>query len=103
MVTHGNCACFNSQGIVVYVIGSLKHKYNNGNLGKKNQKRSNFIRQFNTYGMLVGCIIGLIFGMFFPDYSLLAVSLGSGIGYLLGFSPMKFIARQETTSHNPKE
>ena len=26
-------------------------------------------------GMLVGCIIGLIFGMFFPDYSLLAVSL----------------------------
>ena len=36
-------------------------------------------------GMLVGCIIGLISGMFFPDYSLLAVSLGAGIGYLFGF------------------
>ena len=31
-------------GIVVYVIGRLKHKYNNGTLGKKSQKRSSFIR-----------------------------------------------------------
>lgn len=28
-------------GIVVYVIGRLKHKYDNGTLGKKNQKRLN--------------------------------------------------------------
>ena len=85
MVTHGNCACFNSQGIVVYVIGSLKHKYNNGNLGKKNQKRSNFIRQFNTYGNACWLYNRFNFRHVFPDYSLLAVSLGSGIGYLLGF------------------
>ena len=53
-------------------------------------------------GMLVGCIIGLIFGMFFPDYSLLAVSLGAGIGYLFGFLLMNFIAKQETIIHNPQ-
>ena len=29
-------------GIVLYVIGRLKHKYNNGNLGKKNQKTLKF-------------------------------------------------------------
>ena len=74
------------RGIVVYVIGSLKHKYNNGNLGKKKSKNAQILLDsLIPMGMLVGCIIGLIFGMFFPDYSLLAVSLGSGIGYLLGF------------------
>ena len=57
---------------------------------------------FIPMGMLVGCIIGLIFGMFFPDYSLLAVSLGAGIGYLFGFLLMNFIARQKTIIHNPK-
>lgn len=37
-------------GIVVYVIGRLKHKYDNGTLGKKKIKRgSTVIRQFNTY------------------------------------------------------
>ena len=30
-------------GIVLYVIGRLKYKYDNGTLGKKNQKRSSFI------------------------------------------------------------
>lgn len=73
-------------GIVVYVIGSLKHKYNNGNLGKKKSKNAQILLDsLIPMGMLVGCIIGLIFGMFFPDYSLLAVSLGSVIGYSLGF------------------
>ena len=57
------------------MIGSLKHKYNNGNLGKKNQNAQILLDSLIPMGMLVGCIIGLIFGMFFPDYSLLAVSL----------------------------
>ncbi|MDA2028347.1 MULTISPECIES: hypothetical protein [Bacillus cereus group] len=73
-------------GIVLYVIGRVKHKYNNGTLGKKKSKEAqNLLDSFIPIGMLVGCIIGLIFGIFSPDYSLLAVSLGSGIGYLFGF------------------
>ncbi|PEF68538.1 hypothetical protein CN324_24820 [Bacillus anthracis] len=73
-------------GIVVYVIGRLKHKYNNGKLGKKKSNEAQILLDsLIPIGMFIGCIIGLIFGMFFPDYSLLAVSLGSGIGYLLGF------------------
>lgn len=73
-------------GIVVFVIKRLKHKYNEGRLGKKkSQKAQLLLDSFIPIGMLIGCIIGLISGMFFPDYSLLAVSLGSGIGYLLGF------------------
>ncbi|ENJ6135275.1 hypothetical protein AB1Z82_001378 [Bacillus cereus] len=73
-------------GIVVFVIKRLKHKYNEGRLGKKkSQKAQLLLDSFIPIGMLIGCIIGLISGIFFPDYSLLAVSLGSGIGYLLGF------------------
>ena len=53
--------------------------------------------------MLLGCLIGIIVGIFSPDSLLLSVSLGSGIGYLFGFLLMKFIARQGTIFPNPKE
>ncbi|MGN4291837.1 hypothetical protein [Bacillus cereus group sp. MYBK87-2] len=81
-------------GIVVYVIGRLKHKYNNGTLGKKKSKETQLLLDsLIPIGMLVGCIIGLIFGMFFPDFSLLSISLGSGIGYLFGFFAYEFYSK----------
>ena len=73
-------------GIVVFVIKRLEHKYKNGKLGeKKSQKAQLLLDSFIPMGMLVGCMIGFIFGMFFPDFSLLSVSLGAGIGYLFGY------------------
>lgn len=73
-------------GIVVFVIKRLEHKYKNGKLGKKkSQKAQLLLDSLIPMGMLVGCIIGLIFGMFFPDFSLLSISLGPGIGYLFGY------------------
>ncbi|HDR7718024.1 hypothetical protein VSY18_05325 [Bacillus albus] len=78
-------------GIVVYVIGRLKHKYDNGTLGKKKSKKAQvLLDSLIPMGMLVGCMIGLIFGMFFPDFSLLSVSLGAGIGYLFGYFAYEF-------------
>ncbi|MBJ8106730.1 MULTISPECIES: hypothetical protein [Bacillus cereus group] len=73
-------------GIVVYVIGRLKHKYNNGNLGKKKSKNAQvLLDSLIPMGMLLGCLIGIIVDIFFPDYSLFTVGLGAGIGYLFGF------------------
>ncbi|EEL72145.1 hypothetical protein [Bacillus mycoides] len=73
-------------GIVVYVIGRLKHKYNNGNLGKKKSKNAQvLLDSLIPIGMLLGCLIGIIVDIFFPDYSLFTVGLGAGIGYLFGF------------------
>ena len=73
-------------GGVVFVIKRLEHKYKHGKLGKKKSKEAQLLLDsFIPIGMLFGCIIGLIFGMFFPDFSLLSISLGSGIGYLFGF------------------
>ncbi|MED2182145.1 hypothetical protein [Bacillus wiedmannii] len=73
-------------GIVVFVIKRLEHKYKHGKLGKKKSNEAQILLDsLISIGMLVGCIIGLIFGMFFPDFSLLSISLGSGIGYLFGY------------------
>ncbi|MEC3155071.1 hypothetical protein P9Z94_03010 [Bacillus thuringiensis] len=73
-------------GIVVFVIKRMERKYKEGKLGKKkSQKAQLLLDSFIPIGMLFGCIIGLVFGMFFPDFSLLSISLGSGIGYLFGF------------------
>ncbi|MED0991394.1 hypothetical protein [Bacillus nitratireducens] len=73
-------------GIVVYVIGRLKHKYNNGNLGKKKSKNAQvLLDSLIPMGMLLGCLIGIIVDIFFTDYSLFTVGLGAGIGYLFGF------------------
>lgn len=81
-------------GIVLYVIERLKHKYENGTLGKKKSKKAQvLLDSFIPMGMLVGCIIGLIFGMFFPDFSLLSISLGSVIGYLFGFFAYEFYSK----------
>lgn len=81
-------------GIVVFVIKRLEHKYKHGKLGKKKSKNAQILLDsFIPMGMLVGCIIGLIFGIFFPDYSLLAVSLGAGIGYLFGFFAYEFYSK----------
>lgn len=73
-------------GIVVFVIKRMERKYKEGKLGKKkSQKAQLLLDSFIPIGMLFGCIIGLVFGMFSPDFSLLSISLGSGIGYLFGF------------------
>ncbi|MBE7118370.1 hypothetical protein [Bacillus cereus] len=73
-------------GIVLYVIERLKHKYNQGNLGKKKSKGAqNSLDSLIPMGMLFGCAIGLIFGIFFSVPLIFPVSLGAGIGYLFGF------------------
>ncbi|MGW6192526.1 hypothetical protein ACWFRC_17685 [Bacillus cereus] len=73
-------------GIVVFVIERLKHKYNQGKLGKKQSKSAQYLLDsLIPMGILFGCAIGAIFSIFFPVSLLLAVSLGAGIGYLFGF------------------
>ncbi|MED3268007.1 MULTISPECIES: hypothetical protein [Bacillus] len=81
-------------GIVVFVIKRMERKYKEGKLGKKkSQKAQLLLDSLIPIGMLFGCIIGLIFGMFSPDFSLLSISLGSGIGYLFGFFAYKIYSK----------
>ncbi|HDX9611511.1 TPA: hypothetical protein ROY01_002562 [Bacillus toyonensis] len=83
-------------GIVVYVIGRLKHKSNNGNLGKKKSKNAQvLLDSLIPMGMLLGCLIGIIVDIFPPDYSLFTVGLGAGIGYLFGFFSYEIYSKTE--------
>ncbi|PGU01315.1 MULTISPECIES: hypothetical protein [Bacillus] len=81
-------------GIVVYVIGRLKHKYNNGTLGKKKSKNAQvLLDSLIPMGMLLGCLIGIMIDIFFPNYSLFTIGLGAGIGYLFGFFAYEFYSK----------
>lgn len=83
--------------IVVYVIHRLKRKYNQGTLGKKKSEGAqNLLDSLIPMGMLFGCAIGVILGMFFPLSLLNTVSLGAGIGYLFGFFSYKFYSKKGT-------
>ncbi|MCU5603467.1 hypothetical protein OCB03_09810 [Bacillus cereus] len=73
-------------GIVVFVIKRLEHKYKHGKLGKKKSNEAQILLDsLIPMAMLLGCLIGIIVGIFSPDSLLLSISLGSGIGYLFGF------------------
>ncbi|UJL46492.1 hypothetical protein KFZ58_00450 [Virgibacillus sp. NKC19-16] len=87
-------------GITVFVIGRLKHKYNQGNLGKKKSKGAqDLLDSLIPIGMIFGGAIGVILGMFSPISLLSTVSLGAGIGYLFGYFAYEIYSMKETTIH----
>ncbi|MBS4196318.1 hypothetical protein [Lederbergia citri] len=52
---------------------------------KKSSNAKNFVDSFIPLGMIFGCAIGVIFGMFFkPSFQVFTVSIGAAIGYLFG-------------------
>ncbi|WP_100012716.1 hypothetical protein [Lentibacillus sediminis] len=83
--------------IAVFVIYRLKHKYNQGNLGKKKSKSAqNVLDSLIPMGMVFGCAIGVILSIFFPVTMLTSVSLGAAIGYLLGYFAYEIYSKMGT-------
>lgn len=53
-------------GIGVFVVKRLKHKYNQGTLGKKKSKGAqDLLDSLIPLGMLFGCAIGIVFSILF--------------------------------------
>lgn len=87
-------------GIVVFVIRRLSHNYNQGHLEEKKLKSAqNVLSSIIPLGMLFGCAIGVILGIFFPTSLLATVSLGTGIGYLFGYFAYKIFSKMESSTH----
>ncbi len=85
-------------GIVVFVIERLKRKYNQGTLGKKKSKGAQgLLDSLIPLGMLFGCALGVILGMFSPIPLLTTISLGAGIGYLFGYFAYEFYSKKESS------
>ena len=82
-------------GIALYVIISLKHMSNEGKLGKKKSEGAQvLLDSLIPLGMIFGCAIGVILGIFYPSSLLITVSLGASIGYLLGFFAYKSYSKK---------
>ena len=82
-------------GIVVYVVLSLKHESNRGDIGKKESKGAqDLLDSLIPLGMIYGCATGAILGVIFPRFLVFTVSLGAGIGYLFGFFAYKIYSRK---------
>lgn len=73
-------------GIVIFVIMRMKYKYKSGTLGKKNSKGAqNLLDSLIPLGMIIGCIVAILFSVFFSISLLSTISLGAAIGLLLGY------------------
>ena len=73
-------------GMVVYVIKKLQQQYNQGSHAKRKSKGAqDLIDSLMPIGMLCGCAVGVLVGMFSPIPLVYTVALGAGVGYFLGF------------------
>ena len=81
--------------ICLYVINSLKHLSNEGKLGKKKSKGAqDLLDSLIPLGMLFGCAIGVIFGLFSQFSLLFTINLGAVVGSLLGFFAYKSYSKE---------
>ena len=83
--------------IVVNVILGLKRKQIEGKLGKKKTKGAQvLLDSLIPLGLILGCMIGMLVGIFFSFTLLNSVSIGAGIGYLLGYFAYDIWSKKET-------
>ncbi|MBS4201683.1 hypothetical protein KHA93_18940 [Bacillus sp. FJAT-49732] len=63
---------------------------------KKSTGTKDLIDSLIPLGMIFGCAIGVIFGMFFkPIFQVFTVSIGAGIGYLFGVIAYGIYSKKE--------
>ncbi|MBM6615268.1 hypothetical protein JTF06_10250 [Desemzia sp. RIT804] len=73
-------------GIAVFVVFRMKKKHENGTLGKKKSKDAqNLLDSLIPLGMIIGCAAAILLSLFFSIPLLSTLSLGAGIGLLLGY------------------
>ncbi|MEB2299466.1 hypothetical protein LAV72_07500 [Lysinibacillus xylanilyticus] len=63
---------------------------------KKSKDARDLKNSFIPLGMIFGSALGEIFGMFFkPNFLVFTISLGAGIGYLLGVIAYGIYSKKE--------
>lgn len=62
---------------------------------KKSKDAKDLIDSLIPLGMIFGCAIGVILGIFFSDFLLLTIVIGAGIGYLFGVIAYVMFSKKE--------
>ncbi|WP_080874483.1 hypothetical protein [Oceanobacillus timonensis] len=87
-------------GIAVFVVNRAKYKFNQSSPEKKKSKEKQDVSiSFIPIGMFFGCAAGVILGTFSSIFLPTTISLGAGIGYLLGYFAYEFYNKEETVNH----
>nr|WP_204667172.1 hypothetical protein [Gracilibacillus alcaliphilus] len=87
--------------IVVFVIKRMEQKYKEGTLGKKKSKNTQaLLDSLIPLGMLCGCAMGTVFGMFSPFSLAVTISLGAGIGFLGGYLAYEGYGKTNDVMHD---
>ncbi len=72
-------------GMVLFVIKRLEKKHKKGAFETNKKRRdSNILDYAIPMGLMFGCVLGVIIGLFSPISTLLTVSLGTTLGYGCG-------------------
>lgn len=83
-------------GIAVFVIMRMKDKYKRGTLGMKQSKGAqSVLDSLIPFGMIIGCIVGLLLSLFLSNSLLAMISLGSAVGLLFGYFAYEIYSRME--------
>lgn len=83
-------------GIAIFVVLRMKHKYKKGTLGKKKSNQAqNLLNSLIPFGMMAGCIVAVLFSIFFPIPLLSIIPWGSGVGLLLGYFAYEIYSKKE--------
>lgn len=73
-------------GIVIFIILRMQYKYRRGTLGKKKSTSAQILlNSLIPLGMITGCIIAILFGLFSSIPLITVISWGAGLGLLLGY------------------
>ncbi|MCG3086377.1 hypothetical protein [Sporosarcina cyprini] len=75
-----------SGGIALFVVIRMKHKYKKGTLGKKKSKGAQYLLDsLIPLGMMIGCNVAILVGIYTSISLTTAIGFGPGIGLLLGY------------------
>lgn len=82
--------------IVVFVILRMKHKYEQGTLGKKEAKSAqSVLDSLIPLGMVFGLAAAILISLVSPFTLLSAIAWGPGIGMLFGYIAYEVYSRME--------
>lgn len=85
--------------IALFVIKKMKHKSENGTPGRKKTKQAQeWMASLLPLGMLFGLLTGMAVSILFTVSFFYTISLGSGIGLLMGYVVYERYSRNEEES-----
>lgn len=88
-------------GIALFVVFRLKTKQRNGTLGeKKSENAQVLLNSLIPLGLIFGAMLGAATSWFLPFSLLTTITMGSALGYLVGYFAYEAYSKKEESYTN---